>query len=294
MSMTDESARLIPEPICKGCYALGSACGKCQRCTEEVRKLFADGEISELGHTAAMRWGELQRTSNFQVEWFHTSGPLMAFRISKRAEPDFNIRGGGGCVAVVEVFNSVNIGTVDGHQYSSAAPLMLAKFQAQTDTDALDAAKAWVEEMHRKFVFINSGAKEYDLIRVFKDGNQWCALLGENLQEGRAGFGNTKSLAIAELAVGMSEGKVIRKIPEEDRQTHNKVGANAEQYGGTHYKTLTIQPWDYILANGIGYCEGCAIKYLTRWKDKGGIEDLKKAQHYIQKLIEKEESRENR
>jgi hypothetical protein len=64
--------------------------------------------------------------------------------------------------------------------------------------------------------------------------------------------------------------------------------ANDVQHGGTHYKVKAIQPWDYIEANGIGFLDGNAIKYLTRWKDKGGIEDLKKAKHYIDKLIEVE------
>ena len=62
--------------------------------------------------------------------------------------------------------------------------------------------------------------------------------------------------------------------------------ANDIQHGGAHYKQRAIQPWDYIAANNIGFFEGNAIKYLTRWRDKGGVEDLKKAQHYIQKLIE--------
>lgn len=66
------------------------------------------------------------------------------------------------------------------------------------------------------------------------------------------------------------------------------AGANATQHGGDHYKKLKIQTWDYIAANGIGYFEGNAIKYLSRWRDKGGIEDLRKAQHYITKLIETE------
>ena len=70
-----------------------------------------------------------------------------------------------------------------------------------------------------------------------------------------------------------------------------KESANAGQIGGSHYKKLTIQPWDYILSNGIGYCEGSAIKYLSRWKDKGGIQDLYKAKHFIDKLIEHEESK---
>ena len=58
------------------------------------------------------------------------------------------------------------------------------------------------------------------------------------------------------------------------------------QVAGSHYKTLKIQPVEYIHANGIGYMEGSAIKYLTRWKDKGGIDDLRKARHFIEMLIE--------
>lgn len=62
--------------------------------------------------------------------------------------------------------------------------------------------------------------------------------------------------------------------------------ANEQQVGGTHYKNKPIQPWDYIAENGIGYFEGCAIKYLTRWREKGGVQDLLKAQHFISKLVE--------
>ena len=47
-----------------------------------------------------------------------------------------------------------------------------------------------------------------------------------------------------------------------------------------------IQPWDYIISNDIGYLEGNVIKYVSRWKDKGGIQDLEKAKHYLEKLIE--------
>jgi hypothetical protein len=62
--------------------------------------------------------------------------------------------------------------------------------------------------------------------------------------------------------------------------------ANSIQIGGTHYKNLTIQVWDFIAANGIGFFEGTAIKYLARWREKGGVEDLRKARHYIDKIIE--------
>jgi hypothetical protein len=61
--------------------------------------------------------------------------------------------------------------------------------------------------------------------------------------------------------------------------------ANAVQVGGDHYKT-EIQPWDFIIANDLGYLEGNIIKYVSRYKKKGGMADLLKAQHYLQKLIE--------
>jgi hypothetical protein len=66
---------------------------------------------------------------------------------------------------------------------------------------------------------------------------------------------------------------------------HEVKAANAKQVGGAHYQT-SIQPWDYIVANKLGYLEGNIIKYISRWKDKGGVQDLKKAQHYLEKLIE--------
>ena len=60
------------------------------------------------------------------------------------------------------------------------------------------------------------------------------------------------------------------------------------QAGGNHYKDLPIQPVQYIHANGIGYFEGNVIKYVTRWRTKGGVQDLEKARHYIDLLIELE------
>ena len=62
--------------------------------------------------------------------------------------------------------------------------------------------------------------------------------------------------------------------------------ADDTQVGGSHYKDKTLQPWDYIIANDLGYLEGNVVKYVSRWKNKNGIEDLKKAQHYLAKLLE--------
>lgn len=61
------------------------------------------------------------------------------------------------------------------------------------------------------------------------------------------------------------------------------------QGGGAHYKDMAVQPVEFIHRNRIGFCEGAAIKYLTRWRSKGGLEDLRKARHCIDLLIEMEE-----
>jgi hypothetical protein len=49
-----------------------------------------------------------------------------------------------------------------------------------------------------------------------------------------------------------------------------------------------MQPWDYIIANNLNYLEGNVVKYVSRWRQKGGVEDLRKAKHYLEKLIEVE------
>lgn len=64
--------------------------------------------------------------------------------------------------------------------------------------------------------------------------------------------------------------------------------ATNKQVGGSHYQ-LPIQPIEYILANGLGYCEANVVKYVSRWRNKGGVQDLKKAIHYLEMLIEQEE-----
>lgn len=60
------------------------------------------------------------------------------------------------------------------------------------------------------------------------------------------------------------------------------------QVGGGHYKSMAIQPVEYITKNNLGYCEANVIKYISRWRDKGGKKDLDKAKHYIDLLIQLE------
>ncbi len=57
------------------------------------------------------------------------------------------------------------------------------------------------------------------------------------------------------------------------------------QVGGSHYNKMKIQPVTFIMENGLSYAQGNVIKYVCRYKDKNGLEDLKKAQQYIGFLI---------
>jgi len=72
------------------------------------------------------------------------------------------------------------------------------------------------------------------------------------------------------------------------------MSADDNQIAGDHYRKQTIQPWTYIIENNIPYMEGNIIKYITRWRDKGGVNDLLKAKHYLEKLIEMEQNAEKR
>lgn len=61
--------------------------------------------------------------------------------------------------------------------------------------------------------------------------------------------------------------------------------AHQMQVGGNHYLKLAIQPVEYAMANNLDTCQANIVKYVTRFREKNGIEDLRKAQHYIELLI---------
>lgn len=69
------------------------------------------------------------------------------------------------------------------------------------------------------------------------------------------------------------------------------MGANDRQVGGSHYARSGLQHWDVVVHFELDYFAGQITRYLFRWKKKGGIEDLRKAQHYLEKYIELEEAR---
>ena len=78
-------------------------------------------------------------------------------------------------------------------------------------------------------------------------------------------------------------------IDLENYQYH-EGGALREQVGGDHYSKLAIQPVTYINANGLSYLAGNVVKYISRYNHKGKpLQDLQKAKHYVEMLIELEE-----
>ena len=60
--------------------------------------------------------------------------------------------------------------------------------------------------------------------------------------------------------------------------------AKDKQIGGDHYRKYAIEPIEFITKNNIPFIEGNVIKYVLRWRDKNGIQDLDKAIHYIELL----------
>lgn len=69
------------------------------------------------------------------------------------------------------------------------------------------------------------------------------------------------------------------------------MAAQDEQIGGDHYRKLTVQPWQAMQAwmspeQFSGFLQGNIIKYIVRYRDKGGVTDLEKARHYLDKLME--------
>lgn len=99
-----------------------------------------------------------------------------------------------------------------------------------------------------------------------------------------ATFDITKSKLVPFDAFREPYWKLENKLVENFEKPLNK------QVGGTHYTDLAIQPWEVITRNKMGFFDGNALKYIMRFRDKNGVEDLKKAIHYLEELIRQEES----
>lgn len=87
-------------------------------------------------------------------------------------------------------------------------------------------------------------------------------------------------------------GEISGVYPDNPNKTSSpptpsqKPSSFNDQVGGSHYKGMKIQPTQYCIANKIPFPEGNVIKYVSRWRNKNGIDDLKKAHHTLQMIIE--------
>lgn len=70
-------------------------------------------------------------------------------------------------------------------------------------------------------------------------------------------------------------------------EQNNRIASEVQE-GGNHYRKYAIQPTEFIHANNVGFIEGNVIKYVLRHRDKNGKQDLLKARHYIDLLLEYE------
>lgn len=66
------------------------------------------------------------------------------------------------------------------------------------------------------------------------------------------------------------------------------MSANEHQVRGRHYQLQAIPSWRFIAANHLGYFEGSVVERIVGWQHNGGVDDLRKARHYLDKLIELE------
>jgi len=97
------------------------------------------------------------------------------------------------------------------------------------------------------------------------------------LSQKKADFAHRQYLKAMEHHSNSKEGK---------NQLDSSSNPLSEQVGGSHYKTMKIQPIEFIMANDLDFCQGNIVKYVCRYKQKGGVEDLNKVIHYARLLID--------
>ena len=86
----------------------------------------------------------------------------------------------------------------------------------------------------------------------------------------------------------MTSSTALRTVDTVSSCNGPSQGSLESQVGGNHYAKLPIQPAKFVHSLGLGYLEGSAVYYIIRHKDKGGAEDIRKAIHTLELLLELE------
>ena len=82
------------------------------------------------------------------------------------------------------------------------------------------------------------------------------------------------------------EAKTPPPMPCHAQKNTPSPPPSTQQVGGDHYTRLAIQPAEYNQLNGLGFCEACVVKYVSRHKHKNGKQDIEKAIHFLNLLLE--------
>ena len=100
-------------------------------------------------------------------------------------------------------------------------------------------------------------------------------------------FGKLKNLILVGCIVLTNHQVIVKCILGHLKETEELfMKSFKKQIGGNHYLKYKISPVEFIIKNNIGFVEGNILKYILRFKEKGGVQDLLKAKHYIELLID--------
>lgn len=130
-------------------------------------------------------------------------------------------------------------------------------------------------------------------LRIEENRSFIKVLIGISVRSNLALVAKISSTGADVIIDDSKQGEPMVDFDMYQKEEPSNQAATNKQVGGSHYQ-LPIQPIEYILANGLGYCEANVVKYVSHWRNKGGIQDLKKAIHYLEMLIEQEEKDANK
>lgn len=132
-----------------------------------------------------------------------------------------------------------------------------------------------------------------DKVRIIKDFNGHNFSIGKVVEIADVGFESYGAKDAEGIVWWFEDDECESVCTETDlEQPASTTNPFDQQVGGDHYKSMKIQPVEFILANELGFCEGNVIKYICRYKQKGGVQDLKKVVHYAELLIKQIEDNE--
>jgi len=172
--------------------------------------------------------------------------------------------------------------TDDKFMYSFS---ILDELKRQTQSD-------WENELIDDFDDYDTVPRDYNRICI-DDATpaDWDALADKRLKARGVDSQQTENFDLRDEQEEALE-EMVRQAEEldlyDDAIVHDLTKPLSQQIGGEHYRQGDIQPIEYIHANDMDFFSGNVVKYITRWRYKNGLEDLKKAKHYIELLMEQE------